>query len=174
MTGNKKIREEGRMTGTVAKESSKINSYEDLRKLAFEIGSDDLGMSDLGENEVYAVISEMNVDGAVVTISAFINGETSMYISTGAVFIGTGQHADVKPVVKRFIAVSREFLSESKYIERPEKPELGTIIFNLKTGNGMHRISDSLERLESGESEFSDMFYALNDVITQIRLKSQK
>jgi hypothetical protein len=46
--------------------------------------------------------------------------------------------------------------------------------FNFLTDNGVYSISQSLSDLESGKSEFSKLFEELNEVITEVRIKSGK
>ncbi len=57
-------------------------------------------------------------------------------------------------------------------IEKAELPESGMTNFNFLTENGIYSISKSLSELESGKSEFSNLFVELNEVISQIRMKS--
>ncbi len=175
LTGNREKRELGKKTGKELPESSQTdNKYENLRNLAFTVRPEELGYTDLGEGEVFAVISEMNIDGAIVTVTAFLDGTTSLYLSTGAVFIGAGEHEDVKPYVLDLVNSSKDYLQFAERIQFAEKPDLGEVIFNFRMPGGTARVIGESGQMESGESDYSDLFYKLNDVITQIRMKSQQ
>lgn len=70
------------------------------------------------------------------------------------------------------LATRLEKQQRTKKIEKPELPKSGMTNFNFLTGNGIYSIAKNTSELESGKSEFSNLFAELNGVITQIRLKS--
>jgi hypothetical protein len=148
------------------------NSYSDMRKMAFSVTAEQLELNGTKDNDVYGIIAEMDMGGAIATVVTFIPGDTSLYLSTGAGFIGAGQHEDVRKIVKRFVENGQQYLVKANKIEKPELPKSGITNFNFLTGNGIYSIAKNTSELESGKSEFSNLFAELNEVITQIRLKS--
>ena len=148
------------------------NPYLDMRKMAFSVTAEQLELSEIEENGVYGIISEMDMSGATATVVAFIPGDTSLYLSSGGGFIGAGQHEEVRKIVKKFVENGQKYLEKANKIEKPELPKSGMTNFNFLTKNGIYSISKKTSELESGKSEFSNLFGELNEVITQIRLKS--
>jgi hypothetical protein len=150
------------------------NPYSDMRKMAFSATSEQLGLTGIDKNDVYGIISEMDMDGATATVVTFSTGDTSLYLSTGGGFIGAGQHESVQKVVKKYVENGQKYTAKATKIDKAELPESGMTNFNFLTENGIYFISKSLSELESGKSEFSNLFAELNEVISQIRLKSEK
>lgn len=150
------------------------NPYMDMRNMAFSATSEQLGLSGIDKNDVYGIISEMDINGATATVVTFSNGDTSLYLSSGGEFIGSGQHESVQKVVKRYVENGQKYIKKATKIEKAELPESGITNFNFLTENGIYSISRSLSELESGKSEFSSLFVELNEVISQIRMKSGK
>jgi len=150
------------------------NPYNDMRNIAFSATSEQLGIEGIGKNDVYGIISEIDMNGATATVVTFSNGDTSLYLSTGGGFIGAGQHESVQKVVKKYVENGQKYIEKATKIEKAELPKSGMTNFNFLTENGIYSISKSLSELESGKSEFSNLFIELNEVISQIRLKSGK
>jgi hypothetical protein len=148
------------------------NQYSEMRQMAFSVTAEQLGLNGIGKNDVYGIISEMDIDGATATVVTFATGDTSLYLSTGGGFIGAGQHESVQKIVKRYVKNGQHYLEKASKIEHPEFPKNSRATFNFLTENGIYRISERLSALESGKSEFSKLFFELNDIISQIRLKS--
>ena len=148
------------------------NPYSDMRNMAFSATSEQLGLSGMDKNDVYGIVSEMDMNGATATVVTFSNGDTSLYLSSGGGFIGAGQHESVQKVVKKYVENGQKYIEKATKIEEAELPESGMTNFNFLTENGIYSISKSLSELESGKSEFSNLFVELNEVISHIRMKS--
>tara|TARA_R110002073_G_scaffold14554_2_gene59371 strand:+ start:57274 stop:57846 length:573 start_codon:yes stop_codon:yes gene_type:complete len=150
------------------------NPFTDMRNMAFSATSEQLGLEGIKKNAVYGIISEMDMNGATVTVVTFITGDTSLYLSSGGGFIGAGQHKSVQKVVKEYVGNGQKYIEKATKIEKADLPKKGMTNFNFLTENGIYSISKSLSELESGKSEFSNLFIELNEVISQIRLKSEQ
>ena len=114
----------------------------------------------------------MDMNGATATVVTFLSGDTSLYLSSGGGFIGAGQHESVRKVVKKYVENGQKHIGKATKIEKAELPKSGMTNFNFLTENGIYSISESLSELESGKSEYSNLFIELNEVIAQIRTKS--
>ncbi len=148
------------------------NPYEELRNMAFSITPEQLGLEGIAKDNVYGIISDMDMGEWIATVITYASGDTSLYLSTGGGFIGAGQHESVQNVVKEFVKNGQGYLSKATKTEDTNLPKQGMVKFNFLTGNGVYSFSENLSELESGNSEFSKLFFELNEVITQIRLKS--
>ena len=156
---------------TTAKQTEQ-NHYDDMRKMAFSVTSEQLGLSGIDKNDVYGIVSEMDMNGATATVVTYLTGDTSLYLSTGGGFIGAGQHESIQKVVKKYVENGQRYVEKATKVEKAELPKSGMTNFNFLTENGIYSISKSLSELESGKSEFSNLFVELNEVISQIRMKS--
>jgi hypothetical protein len=148
------------------------NPYVDMRNMAFTVTSEQLGINQIDKNEVYGIVSEMDMDGGSVTVVTYVTGDASIYLSSGGGFIGAGQHESVQKVVKEYVKNGQNYLEKATKVEKSELPKSGMANFNFLTKNGIYSISQSLNGLESGKSEFSNLFAELNEVITEVRIKS--
>lgn len=150
------------------------NHYAEMRKMAFSVTAEQLGLNTIAKDKVYGIVSEMDMKGTTVTVVTFLTGDTSVYISSGAIIIGAGQHESVKKVVIKYVENGQKYLDKATKTEKTDLPNSGMTNFNFLTENGVYTISQSLSGLESGKSEFSNLFTELNKVITEVRLKSEK
>lgn len=155
------------------KTKPKDNPYMDMRNMALAMTSDQLGIeASVNNDKVYGVIADLDMNGAIVTITAFVTGDTSLYLSTGGGFIGAGQHEDVQEVVKKFLHKADGYAIKGEKYDITELPKPKTAIFYFLSDKGNTKIVETLSNLESGKSEYSELFYELNQVMTAIRLKS--
>ena len=157
----------------IVEKQTEQNHYADMRKMAFSVTSEQLGLNPIEKDKIYGIVSEMDMEGTTITVVAFMTGDTSMYFSSGAIIIGAGQHENVKKVVTKYVENGQKYLDKAIKTEKTDLPKSGMTNFNFLTENGVYRISQSLSELESGTSEFSNLFAELNKVITEVRLKSE-
>ena len=148
------------------------NPYSGIRNMAFSVTSEQLGLNGIEKDQVFGIISEMDMDGATATVVTFATGDTSLYLSSGGGIIGAGQHESVQKVVKKYVESGQKYLNKGIKIEKAELPKSGMTHFNFLTDNGIYSIEKHTTELESGKSEFSNLFVELNEVIAQIRMKS--
>ncbi len=162
------------ITEQKTEKSSEQNPYDNMRNMAFSIKSEQLDLNEFDKNDVYGIISEMDINGATATVVTFITGDTSLYLSTGGGFIGAGQHESVREIVKKYVKNGQKYLGKGMFIEKSNLPSKGMTKFNFLTNTGIYCIEKKTSELESGKSEFSNLFMEMNEIITQIRLKSEK
>ena len=148
------------------------NIYMEMRERAFSAKADELGLGEIPENKVYGLITEMGMNPGSASVIAFLSGDTSLYLSSGGGFIGAGQHEDVREIVIQKVDGFQKYLLKAQKIEVPKLPEKGKVNFNFLTKNGLYSVSENMADLESGQSELSGLFGEVNEIITQIRLKS--
>lgn len=149
------------------------NHFTEMRNMAFSVTAEQLGLEPIETNTVYGIISEMDTQGTTVTVVTFLNGDTSVYMSSGAIIIGAGQHESVKKVVATYLEKAQNYITKATATENTDVPKRGMTNFNFLTKNSVYKISESLSALESGTSKFANLFAELNKVITEVRLKSE-
>ena len=155
----------------ITQKQTEQNHYEEMREMAFLASTEQLGLSSIGKDQVYGIISEMDMEGATITLATFLNGDASIYFSSGGGVIGAGQHESVEKIVKEYVKNGQNYLDKGVKTEKTNLPENGMGNFNFLTEKGIYKISQSLNNLESGNSEFSNLFVELNEIINEIRIK---
>ena len=171
-TGKKKksLSEKGQPTENTTEQ----NPYMDMRQMAFSAKAEQIGLKNIANNKVYGLITEMAMNPGSASVISFLTGDTSLYLSSGGGFIGAGQHEEVREMVKKKVDGFQKYLSNAEKIDKPKLPESGKVNFNFLTKNGIYSVTENMADLESGKSELSTLFAEVNEIITQIRLKSGK
>jgi hypothetical protein len=119
---------------------------------------------------VWGVLMEFGASGSLVTLVSLADGTTSLYFSTGGGILGGGGHPEVAAASIRLVTLAEGFYD--KMMPTTEFPLLvqGRIQFYVLTYSGAYMTDVDAEELTHGNHEFSPLFLAANDVITQVRL----
>ena len=107
---------------------------------------------------------------AVATLVAVADGTTSLYFSNGGGVIGAGEHAAVAEAGRRWLETGGEFLDRLSPVTDPALPAESETQFVAVTPGGLRWELAREDDLGEGEHPLSPLFYAGQDVITQIRL----
>jgi hypothetical protein len=144
--------------------------YVGLRQQLLNLTPDQLGDGAFADAPILALLMETGYPEAVATLVAVVDGSSSLYFSNGGGFIGAGTHAAVAEASRRWLETGREFLPELSTIADPTLPAQGMTQFVAVTRDGLRAAAGVEEELGEGRHELSPLFYAGQDVITQIRL----
>ena len=149
------------------------NPYLDLRKMALLVTAEQLGFQIPEDSiKIYGIITDLDMGDGTATVVTYLTGDASIYLSSGGGFIGAGQHESVQKMTKEFVDNGHLISFKGKPYENPDLPTKGNANFYFLSNMGNTRIIESIGKMESGESEFSKLFADLNNVMTEIRLKS--
>lgn len=164
-------------TGQVVETDSKTEQspYMDMRKMALDVTAKQLGLQISNDSiTVYGIISDLDMGGGTATVITYLTGDASIYLSSGGGFIGAGQHKSVQKAAKEFVEKGHLISFKGEQFKNPDLPTDGNANFYFLSNMGQTRITESISKMESGESEFSNLFVDLNNVMTEIRLKSEQ
>lgn len=146
-----------------------------LRRLVLSTSPADLGLTvDADPDRVYGVLMETGYEAAVVTVVSLIDGTTSMYVSTGGGTIGAGEQEPVAEATRAFVAMAQVFVGQTEPTATFDLPDLGRVRFQLLTVGGGRTAEAGEDELGFGRHPLSPLFHAGQDVITEIRLLSEK
>ena len=148
------------------------NPYMDMRKMAFTAKADQIGLENIADDKVYGLITEISMNPGTASVISFLTGDTSLYLSSGGGFIGAGQHEEVREMVAKKVEEFQKYLSQAEKIVEPKLPEDGKVNFNFLTKNGIYSSTENITNLENGKSKLAELFIEVNEIITEIRLKS--
>jgi hypothetical protein len=119
--------------------------------------------------EIYGVVMDYGVSNGSATFTSFYTGDASMYTSVGGGFIGGFAHKMVADASREFVKVSGTYLQYMEKVCEHPLPNQGEIVFYVLTKNGVYMAKDTQKNLNEGRSQFSTMFIAGNNLITEIR-----
>ena len=143
--------------------------YEGLRQQVLHLTPDQLGAAFAG-TPILALLMETGYREAVATLVGVADGTSSLYFSNGGGFVGAGTHAPVAQANRRWLEAAPAFLPELSGISDPPLPGVGMTQFVAVLPDGLRGAVAPEDDLGDGRHELSPLFYAGQDVITQIRL----
>ncbi|MFK7787650.1 MAG: hypothetical protein AB8B56_21185 [Crocinitomicaceae bacterium] len=157
------------------KQAVNKNPYQDMREMAFNMSWQELGLEkDDSTIALYGVIMDWDMGSGIVTLVAYSTGDTSLYMSSGAGFIGAGRHEDVNQLVQGFISESASQINHAQPDDSRDLPTNGDIIFHFLTTQGKFSQKDNIGSMEDQTSPNLPYFEAANQVITAIRIASER
>jgi len=149
--------------------------YWGLRGMALQTKPEDIGLSPIGDREPYAVVMDMDVNGRTATITSLASGDASLYVSTGGGTIGSGQASqDVAAAARQFVKAAATHLEVMTKSDKQPVPQSGQVIFYVVTREGIYSVSRSKQALGDGDDPLSPLFFAGQEVLTQIRLLQEQ
>jgi hypothetical protein len=130
---------------------------------------DQLGEA-FAEAPILALLMETQYPEAVATLVGGVDGTSSLYFSNGGGIVGAGAHAAVAEVNRRWLETGLTSLPALAAVDDPALPEEGMTQFVAVTPEGLRGAVAPEKDLGEGGHDLSPLFYAAQDVITQIRL----
>jgi hypothetical protein len=120
--------------------------------------------------DVFGVVMEIGHGGGVATLVALRGGMTSLYFSTGGGMIGGGEHPQVAAATQVLIRTAQAHLASVPASTDTALPAAGRVVLRVLTYGGRRALEAGDDELVAGEHPLSPVFYAADDVITQLRL----
>jgi len=148
------------------------NPYEGLRTIALETTKEQLELTD--ENELYGMVMDWDLGEATMSLVTFRTGDASMYLSSGGGVIGGGQHENVRTAVANYLNSAEGFLNSAKQVEHANLPSPNSVNFYFLTTKGRFLSTESIDNFENESSEIYALFNEANNVITELRLTTER
>lgn len=144
-----------------AKEMRGPQTYAKLRAQALSLTPKMLGMPDGAPRKTLALLMETTYGTAVVTLVVLADDTVSLYFSNGGGMIGMGAHAEPAEAGGCLLKAAESHVdSRTKFI--------------AITSEGLRAEMAPEEELGNNRHPLSPLFPAAHEVITQIRLQSEK
>ncbi|MBN8706493.1 MAG: hypothetical protein J0L62_11510 [Bacteroidetes bacterium] len=143
--------------------------FTDLREMAFSVSPQDLQLQIEDKKIVFAVFMETGYPEAAFSLRCLGEGTISIYFTNGGGFIGIGEHALARKAGMKLIEMSNSFLTKARLTKTYELPKVGYTKFYFRTNSGVFTFEEKEETLGNGKSEFSELFYQAQEVITLVR-----
>jgi hypothetical protein len=129
----------------------------------------ELGVS-VAANEPFAVIMDMAYPNAFVSLMSASSGDASIYISTGGGVIGGIGQAKVKQAAAAFVREAGKYAGRMSVATEYPYPPTSSVRFYLRTPEAVLMAEATEAALGSGKDPLSPLFFAAQNVITQLRL----
>ena len=160
---------------TTPDQSDPVAILQALRSKILALNPHELGFKPEEEHPtVWGVLMELTRPEEVVTLTALVDGTTSLYFSTGGGVLGSGNHASVGKAARQMTAVGELALEYTRPVRRYPLPTPGNIRFYLLTFHGVHTVEYQETDLQNGQHALSALYFTGQDLITQVRLVSEK
>ncbi len=127
-----------------------------------------------GNTEPWGILMEMGRPGGVATLVAFATGDASLYFSTGGGVIGGVTHENVVRAARHFVSTAQGYTDRMEIVTTTPLPDPGKVRFYLLTPQGILAAKADEKDLGKRRHELSPLFYAGQEVITELRLISEQ
>lgn len=146
-----------------------------LRDRALALSPEEIGLSSTSEYpRVWGMLMETGRADGLVTLLVLGDGTVSLYLGSGGGVIGAGEHTSVLSVSKTMLATAEQYWDQFIPTSMYPLPEVGQVRFYILTFSGILTTDADENILGSGKHELSKLFFAGQDVITEIRLISER
>ena len=128
--------------------------------------------SDVAPGEVYGVVVDWGyAPGVTITTAALSDGTVSMYMSTGAAFLGGGAHAPARAAGAVLIAEAMRAADRAEAVQKG-LPTLGQVFVHLLSDRGVRTIVESWPPTVSPTSDRARLLIAWQETISAVRKAS--
>ena len=117
---------------------------------------------------------EMSVGRGLATVCSFVDGATSLYLSTGGGVIGVGEDPRANAASREFVAVVESALEY--LVPTDSNPDLdpGSVRFLLRVGDELFGAEYAESALTHSDHAMHALWVKGQDVLTWIRIVSQE
>ena len=142
-----------------------IDIYMQLRDQALKVTAGSLQVRD----EVFGVVMETGYPEAFATLVSLADGTTSLYFSNGGGVIGAGHNAGSAAASRSFASKAASHTRDLSVATSTPLPKVGYTRFYVLTQHGTLTAEAKEQDLGEGRHALSPLFFAGQDVITEIR-----
>jgi hypothetical protein len=156
---------------TTSKINPKENPYSGLRDMALDATRAQLGIKDSPEDyKVFGIVMDWGVDHGTATLTAFLSGDASLYLSSGGGIIGGFAHENVKQSALTFLRQAQKYFNMTSKVRSTPLPIKDEVKFYFLTDDGKFVVTEAIQNIKSNSSSWGELFNEANKVITELRL----
>jgi hypothetical protein len=144
----------------------------ELRSMLLGLSPAELGLTP-EQRRVWAVLMEARMDDVTYTLAVVADGSVSLYFSTGGGIIGAGDHDSVRSAGLAFLDTVDGAIELLTPADTVPLPGPGEVRFHALSFTGRFSAAAPQDDLAEGRHPLSELFYAGQDVITQVRLTDE-
>lgn len=121
----------------------------------------------------WAVIMDMGFPEGAASLVCLADGNASLYFTTGGGVIGGFAHEKVRLASIAFVQMAKGYREQFSSVKAFPLPVEGRTIFYVRVDGSLLRAEASENDLGEGRHPLSKLFYAGQEVITQLRSISE-
>jgi len=145
----------------------------ELRDQILRSGPDELGVKPSG-NQAYVAVMDIAYPTAVISLVTASTGDASLYFSTGGGVIGGVGHDTVRKAAMDFVQAAGSEVTLLKETTDQSHPPAGNVRFLVRNSSGLRSATAREAELTAGTHPLSSLYVKGQDVITQLRLVTEK
>lgn len=145
--------------------------YTGLRGQIFGLKPADLGLTGTEADAVWGALMEMGYPRGAASLVCLADGTTSLYFSTGGGILGGGQHREVTQAGRDFLTAVGTALPAFQPAREYPLPQVGQVRFYALAGQNVYTTFAPEDDLGHHRLPLAELFYAGQQVITQLRLR---
>ena len=146
-----------------------------LRQMALATPPSKLAFtSDADFPSVYGVLTDWDMGGVTATVMSMRDGTASLYTTSTFGVLGGQGHANVRQAAAHYVKVAQQFAESGKPVTEFPYPKSGQVFYYLLTYDGVRHIIGSESEIEDGSDPTLPLFAAAQDVLTELRLITEK
>jgi hypothetical protein len=150
-----------------------VEIYKGLRERVLTSKPEELGIEGAG-SKAYGVLMEIGLSNGLASIASFGTGDASLYAGTGGGILGGGGFPAVNRAARALVAEADKHLPRMALTKEFPYADVGRIRFYVLTRDGVYTAEAVADELARGQHALSPLFCAGNEVITQLRLNTEK
>jgi hypothetical protein len=151
------------------------DAMRELRLRAISVPAKEFGITPTNKfPRTYAVLIDFPIDQETATIVSLSDGSASLYTTSTFGIIGGGAHEKVKLAVANLIEASDKFYDAAIPTKDYPYPTKSKVRFYLVSFGGVRFIEAEMSAIESDQSKYSSLFWLGQEVLTQLRLATEK
>ena len=148
----------------------KVHDYESARAASLSITKEQLGLNIPDSvTRVYGVVMDWDMNGTILTVSAYITGAANAFLSTGASATGSGGSPSVAEQASEFVLVAQEFLNRAMPVADLGFAPPGTVRFFLLTNRGIYAMQEMLVLIDDNTSPLLGLFFRGHMLLEEIK-----
>ena len=149
--------------------------YGGLRVMARSGTREEVGLPPLPPNApVWRVLMEFELEVGAVTLLGCLSGGASLYFGTGGGILGGEGHAAVREAAINLMQVANQHLALFEPATEVPLPRRGWMTFYLRTEGKTLTATAPKQELVRGSHSLSQLFLAANDLVTQLRIVTER
>lgn len=146
-----------------------------LRRMVLSTPVSKLGFSsDSDFPTVYGVLTDWDLGDVTATVMSMRDGTASLYTTSTFGIIGGQGHKRVLKAAVRYVKLAERYVDSSKPVTDFPHPKSGQVYFYILTYNGVRLCIGDKPAIESGSDPTRPLFAAAQDVLTELRLITEK
>jgi hypothetical protein len=148
--------------------------YHDMRIAMLQGSRAKLGLPPgVSSTDPWGVLMDQGLERGTFTTIAICDGSASLYFSNGGGYIGGKGQEPIRKAAEDAVRTARDFQTRMMLTNEYPIAEKDQIIFYLMTDSGVFTAKASVSDLKTGAAQFSPLWHAMQNVVTEYRLWDQ-